>query len=255
MRPKWVLQELCFQLDLPSSCCVHSPVPWRGGGMDGGDTAGHSFSLPAPAWPWKRRCEANTASRSEGGKGCLHLFARKQAGWPDIAPQLPRCFLRKAKTECGQQHKVQLPALKQCWLLLTLSTSSFSAADEPAHLFCLVLRPPLLTKCGAWWLSGKGPKAGQALWDLRILGHCMTPDDIFASGRWAKFAAFTTDSGFSPVPLYQVGRGLCFIKFFLDPSCSREANTGWWTTACLTNGPKTCWGADRLPPWRITIII
>lgn len=34
--------------------------------------------------------------------------------------------------------------------MLTLSTSSFSAADEPAHLLCLVLRPPLLTKRGAW---------------------------------------------------------------------------------------------------------
>lgn len=30
---------------------------------------------------------------------------------------------------------------------------------------------------------------------------------------------------FPLVPLYRVGRGLCFNKLFLDPPCSREANT------------------------------
>lgn len=131
--------------------------------MDGEDTAAHCFSLPAPTWPWERRCDGSTAHKSGGGKALWHLFVRKQTGWSEVAPQAPCYFLRRTKAVCSQQHKVQWSALAVPRGMLGLSTSSFPAADEAAHLLCLGLTSPLLTKRGSWWLNRKRPKAGEAL--------------------------------------------------------------------------------------------
>lgn len=73
-----------------------------------------------------------------------------------------------------------------------------------------------------------------------------------------EFAAFTTDSDFfPPVPLYQVGRGLCFTRLFLDASCSREANTAAADESLhtLLTAPSPAEGSTGFPHGRITVVI
>ena len=94
--------------------------------------------------------------------------------------------------------------------MLSLSTSSFSAADELAHLLCLVLRPPLLTYCSAWWLSRKGPRQVKPLetwgsWVTACLQGIVLPQE----GELSLLHLVQIQT-FFPVPLYQVGGGSLF---------------------------------------------
>lgn len=90
---------------------------------------------------------AQLAGLRKGKAAGTRLLGSRQAGLAP-RPRQPAVFLRKTKKKCmkasaqgatiGSGAKLKDVPMR----MLSLSTSSFPAPDEPAHLLGLVLRPP-----------------------------------------------------------------------------------------------------------------